>query len=276
MQHPLTEARTVNIDIESYLARHGDIFRTFSEQDSGCVSYAVVVSGQRLFVKHSTDPRGLASLQRAWQLHNTVRHTALPRVHNCFHTPGGMALVYDWADGEGLYGYTPYRGAAGRDDPAGPHARFCALPVNHILTAIDTIYDVHLLLADAGYVAVDLYDGCIIYDFERARTMLCDLDEYRHGPFVLEADRLPGSSRFMAPEEFQRGATIDQVTNVYTLGRVSAVFLGNGTVDPNQWRASASLRQVVQKATAQERRQRFPSIRAFVDAWRSAHREAMR
>jgi serine/threonine protein kinase, bacterial len=275
MQHPLTEARTVNIDIESYLARHGDIFRSFPEQDSGCVSYGVAISGQHWFVKHSNDPRGLASLQRAWQLHNMVQHTALPRLYHCVHTPGGMALVYEWADGEGLYGYTPYRGAAGRDDPAGPHARFRALPAERILAAIDTIYDVHLLLADAGYVAVDLYDGCIIYDFERARTMLCDLDEYRQGPFVLEADRLPGSSRFMAPEEFQRGATIDQVTNVYTLGRVSAVFLGNGTVDPNQWRAGDSLRKVVQKATAPERGQRYPSVRAFVDAWRSAQLECV-
>jgi len=29
---------------------------------------------------------------------------------------------------------------------------------------LNTIFDVQLTLADRGYVAVDLYDGCFIYD----------------------------------------------------------------------------------------------------------------
>jgi serine/threonine-protein kinase len=36
-----------------------------------------------------------------------------------------------------------------------------------------------------------------------------------------------GSSRFMSPEEFELGATIDGSTNVFTMGAVSFELLGN-------------------------------------------------
>jgi hypothetical protein len=54
---------------------------------------------------------------------------------------------------------------------------------------------------------------------------LVDLDGYRP-PYTLDRERQFGSSRFMAPEEWQRGATIDERTTVYTLGRAAFVFLG--------------------------------------------------
>lgn len=82
------------------------------------------------------------------------------------------------------------------------------MPTSEVLAALESIFDAHLAVADAGFVAVDLYDGCFIYDFVARRMRLCDLDEYRPGPFVVDADRLPGSLRFMAPEEFERGAAI--------------------------------------------------------------------
>lgn len=99
--------------------------------------------------------------------------------------------------------------------------RFRSLPVPNILATLDTIYDAHVALTEHGFVASDFYDGCIIYDFDGAQTFLCDLDEYRPGPWKLERDRAYGSTRFMAPEEFRRGATIDHVTNVFNLGRAA-------------------------------------------------------
>jgi hypothetical protein len=57
-------------------------------------------------------------------------------------------------------------------------------------------------------VAVDFYDGCLIYDFAGRAIWLCDLDSYRPGPYVLDRDRQYGSARFMAPEELTKGATM--------------------------------------------------------------------
>jgi serine/threonine-protein kinase len=144
------------------------------------------------------------------------------------------------------------------------------LPVERVLAALDTIYDAHLTLAEAGFVAVDFYDGCILYDFEGHRTYLCDLDEYRPGPFVLAEERLPGSRRFMAPEEWRRGALIDEVTNVYTLGRAAVVLLSNGQLDGPRWRGGPALRAVISRATAADRTLRQQSVRHFVNEWLAA------
>jgi serine/threonine-protein kinase len=261
--------------IEVYLTQIGQVFRAFREQDSGNLAYGVLVAdgapsdGQRWFVKHSSEPRAIASLRRAQALNRQVQHPALPRFYNAFATVDGLALVYEWAPGELLY-FPSRTPPERRRDPTYAPVRFRALPVDDILAALDTIYDLHLVLADHGYIAVDFYDGCIMYDFCRSRTYVCDLDEYQLGPFTLDMDRGFGSSRFMAPEEFQRGARIDQVTNVFTLGRTALLLLGDGTVSFDAWKGTEEMKQVVQRATTPDRARRYPSVRDFVDAWRAA------
>jgi serine/threonine protein kinase len=267
-----TNTKQIQVAVEAYLRQIGEVFHTFRDQDSGCVSYGVLAQGRRWFVKHADDPRGIASLRRAYHLHSTVQHEALPRLHNTFETPGGLALVSDWAPGELLYDYTRFRGKAGRQDPASAHSRFRALPTTQVLDALDTVYDVHLLLAEHGFIAVDFYDGCILYDFDRARTYLVDLDEYRPGPFTLDMDRLPGSRRFMAPEEWQRGARIDQVTNVFTLGRTAIVLLGAGDASLEGWRGTETMKKVVERATSADRAVRHQSVREFAEDWWAAVR----
>jgi serine/threonine-protein kinase len=86
---------------------------------------------------------------------------------------------------------------------------------------------------------------------------------------MLDADRLPGSTRFMAQEEFVRGSTIDQTTNVFTLGRAAAEFLGGGQASHETWRASPGLLNVIHRAIQPDRAQRYPSVADFVDAWQA-------
>jgi serine/threonine-protein kinase len=271
--HPLTDVRAVDDDVEAHLERVGRVFRRFLNHDSHCTSWGVEIGGRRWFVKHSDHPRGLESLRRAVRLHTRAAHPALARLRNTLAAPGGgLALVYDWLPGELLYDGYAWTAEGRRADPACPHVRFRTQPLETVLAGLDTIYDAHLYLADLGLVAVDLYDGCFLWDFEARRMSLCDLDEYRPGPFVLEADRLPGSTRFMAPEEFERGARIDGVTNVFALGRTAAVLLGDGTGSLGAWRGTDRMRAVAERATSPARADRYPSVRAFVDAWRRAVR----
>ena len=131
------------------------------------------------------------------------------------------------------------------------------------------VFDAHVEVARRGFVAVDLYDGCFLYDFERGSLRLFDLDEYRPGPFVVEGDRLPGSTRFMAPEEQQRGATIDERTTVFNLGRVARVLLDEGD-NTGRFRGPAPLHAVAEQATEPRPSSRFATVAAFVDAWRAA------
>ena len=179
-----------------------------------------------------------------------------------------VVVKVKWLPGETLYQYSFARGENARLDPASPYARFRALPTIRILDALDTIYDVHATLAEYGFIAVDFYDGCILYDFDTDWTYLIDLDEYRSGAFVLEADRLPGSKRFMAPEEWQRGAQIDQITNVYTLGRTAFELLGFCRME--NWKGMEAMRAVAERAASPERSARHRSVIEFVKDWRSA------
>ncbi|MGX1668561.1 serine/threonine protein kinase [Streptomyces sp. NPDC055400] len=265
--HPLLDVASVE-RLEPYLEGVGHIFRAFREQDSGCVSYGVAVGGERWFVKSAATAAGVTSLARALGVHGAVQHPAIVPLHHHFKIQGGLALIYPWVDGEVLYHPTVSR-HGGRSDPTSPMARFRNLPVADILRSLDTILDAHLAVERAGFVAVDLYDGCLLYDFEAQRMTLCDLDEYRPGPFILDADRLPGSRRFMAPEEFVKGSTIDIRTTVFVLGRVLRLLLDAGD-DERKWRGSSSQLKVIERATASDPADRFASVKALARAWRGA------
>src|SRR5207244_11011211 len=115
-------------------------------------------------------------------------------------------------------------------------------------------------------------DGCLLSDFARHEMRLCDLDLYREGPYVLDSDRQYGSTRFMAPEEFQRGATIDERTTLFTLGRAAFVLLGpspRGETELEGWKAGDALYQVAMLATEQGPADRYHSVAALVSAWRA-------
>lgn len=145
-------------------------------------------------------------------------------------------------------------------------ARFRALPVARVEEAFARVLDAHLAVEAAGHVAVDLYDGALLYDFAAHEMHLVDLDEYRPGPFVLDAGRLPGSTRFMAPEEFERGSTIDVRTTVHVLGRTARLLLDAGD-EERAWRGTAAQLGVLERATHPEPAERFAGVREFADAW---------
>ncbi|MFF3610343.1 serine/threonine protein kinase [Streptomyces sp. NPDC002580] len=266
--HPLLGVDEVPA-VETYLARVGEVFRVFGEQDSGCVSYGVrLLDGARWFVKEAVNERGRRSLDRGWAFHRTVRHTAIvPQVHRIA-VPGGGAVVMPWRAGEVLYHATG-GGPRDRTGPGSPMARFRSLPVAEVLGAFDRILDAHLTVEAAGHVAVDFYDGSLLHDFTAGTVHLIDLDEYRPGPFVLDGERLPGSRRFMAPEEFVRGAVIDTRTTVFTLGRAARLLLDAGD-EERAWRGTARQLAVVERATFPAPDDRFADVHRFAAAWRAA------
>lgn len=265
----------INDSPERYLQSIGDIFALFNTQDSGNISYGVAVNGVRYFVKTAGDPADsrpyLAHAQRVALLRNAVvlaqsmAHPTLCQLHQVIESPQGPLLVYEWIDGE-LIGVPRSQ----RDDPTSAYQRFRALPVAELLRALDLIYDLHAHLAAAGWIAVDFYDGCLLYDFSPQTLRIMDLDTYHQGPFLNAMGRMFGSSRFMAPEEFQRGATIDQRTTVFTMGRTAALFLGDGTLERTAFRGNDALHAVVQRACQEERNERFATMTEFYTAWRAA------
>ena len=264
--HPLRDIERVNGPPGPYLAAIGTIFAVFGPltQDSGNVSYGVQVGGERFFVK-TTDPEAevfgdhttrVALLYNAARLRQSCDHPALPALHRIVETAHGPALVYDWVEGECLYG--------GRDGPQSAHQRFRRLPGDSILAVLDAIYDLHVQLARRGWIAVDFYDGCLMYDFERRIAHVVDLDMYHLGAFTNRMGRMFGSTRFMAPEEFERGAPIDERTTVFTMGRTAIAFLGDDL--------GGALGAVVQRACRTQCAARYRSLEEFYAAWQQARR----
>ncbi|MGK5734068.1 serine/threonine protein kinase [Streptomyces sp. URMC 124] len=269
--HPLLDIAELP-SVEAHLERIGTVFTAFREQDSGCVSYGVrLPGGERWFVKEGTTGGARRSLDRAWAFHRAVRHPAIvPQVHRIAVRGGNRAVVMPWHEGEVLYHPTA-GGAADRTAPGSAMARFRALPLAPVMRAWDRILSAHLAVEDAGHVAVDFYDGALLYDFAGGVMRLVDLDEYRPGPFVLEEDRLPGSRRFMAPEEFERGATIGARTTVFALGRAARLLLDAGD-EERAWRGSPARLDVLHRATQADPGRRFASVRRFAAAWAAAGR----
>lgn len=142
--------------------------------------------------------------------------------------------------------------------------RFQQLPVAEVERALGTVLDAHRAVAAAGWIAVDLYDGCFLYDFEAGRMWLIDLDEYRPGAFTLDSERLPGSRKYMAPEEFVRGSAIDERTMVHALGRTLHHLLDSAA----GWRGTDRQRAVVARATDPTPSRRHPTVDALIEDWR--------
>lgn len=277
MSHPLLDVAHIEQSPDSYLRAVGTVFAVFDArtQDSGNISYGVQIDENRFFVKTAgdrDDPRpALRHPERAAMLRNAVRlwrdvcHPTLPRLHHVVESPAGPLLVYEWVDGELLRA-----DAAERDDPRSVFQRFRALPVAEIVTALDQVFALHAALASSGWIAVDFYDGSLLYDFAARRMRVMDLDLYRQGSFINEMGRMFGSTRFMAPEEFVRGARIDEQTNVFTMGRTVAVLLSDGSLERPPFRGGDALHEVLVRACQQDRSRRFASLSEFYAAWQTA------
>jgi serine/threonine protein kinase, bacterial len=267
-------------DPDRYLAEQGTIVDTFDHrtQDSGNVSWVVEVEGRRLFVKSAgadtapapgapvpyLDHAGrVALLRNAVTLARSVSHPALPRLLNVLESPWGPVLVYEAAAGELVGVHREHRA-----DPASAYQRFARAPAALVIGAFDQLIDVHVALAEQGWVAVDLYDGCLVVDFATGRLAVVDLDTYRRGPSTHDMGRMFGSTLYMAPEEFELGAPIDQRTTVFTLGRLAWHFGTRLTERPSEFCGPAGLAEVVQQAIRPSREERPATVAELADAWR--------
>ncbi len=272
--HPLVVPH-IDGSAESFLRAAGRVFAVFGRsQDSGNVSYGVEIAGERWFVKTAGHPtaRGrpgalthgerVELLRAAARFARRFEHPTLAGLHTVIESPEGPLLVYRWAPGELLH-----RPRHRRADPDSAFRRFRALPPGSIVAVLDQVIDLHVLVAGAGWVAGDFYDGCLIYDFAGSRLTIIDLDMYRPGPIRNERGRMFGSTRFMAPEEFELGAVVDERTTVFTLGRTVLVLLGGDSDDGRPFRGNPEQLRVARAATTPDPAGRLPSVAAFARAW---------
>lgn len=268
-------------DPATYVRRCGTVLRQFDHrtQDSGNVSWLVESEGRRLFVKTAgtrQPPTGspipyldhdarVRLLRNAIELARSCAHPALPILLNVIESPGGPVLVYEAATGELVRVPSEERG-----DAASPYQRFARLPAPVLLELFDTLVDLHVSLAAVGWVAADLYDGCLVVDFDGPRLRVIDLDSYRRGAGTNEMGRMFGSTRFMAPEEFELGARIDEKTTVHTLARIVWHFATRLTEERSHFCGSTALAHELARACRPSPADRHASVADFGRAWFAA------
>lgn len=277
----LALART-DLPAEGLVASAGRTLARYDHrtQDSGNISWLVATEQGEYFVKSAgtrePPPPGapipyldhaarVRLLRSALEIAQSVDHPALSRLRAVVEAADGPVLVYDRAPGE-LIGVPSAR----RSDPASPYRRFAAAPPGIRLTVLGQLLEAHAALERAGWVACDLYDGCLMVDLATGRLTLIDLDTYRRGASTNDMGRMFGSSRFMAPEEFELGAPLDSRTTVFTLGRIARHFGTGLTEELAHFCGGAEAAEVIDRATRPSRSERFGSVGELAAAWTRA------
>lgn len=264
----------------TWLQSLGTVFCVFDQQDSGNISFGIENNGIKHFVKYagcrplafSGEPiDAISRLSTAISLYKTLKHPYLINLINHFKPNNGYAAIFEWFKGECLHSHWLFAGKAKQTHPESPFYKFKQLSVEKRLQALNTIYEFHKFVESQGYVAVDFYDGSILYDFSTDVTKICDIDFYRPAPSVNDmGENFWGARRFKSPEEFILGAPIDAKTNVFTMGAIAFGLLG-GEMDHSfsKWEANKSLYEVALRAVSKERERRYITVSEFKKAWDS-------
>ena len=254
----------------SWIAGYGRVFRVMDRQSAAHLLFGVEGPYGRLFIKYAgartVNYRGklsdaVFSLQNAMRLYR-FDHPALLRPLAHGPAGGGYAAIFPWR-GDGFLRSIPPDSTVRR--------RVRHLAPDRSLKMLDMVFDLHLMLASEGLIAGNFSDSQILIDFERDEAVLWDIDLYREKPAANDKSRLRGQSRYMAPEEYVLGAALDESTTVYNMGALAFAFLGDEEErSQTSWFGPQALYPVARRAVQESKADRYPSLRAFLNAWRQA------
>jgi serine/threonine-protein kinase len=248
----------------TWLRRYGTVFQVMDRQFFGNLCFGVTGPYGRLFIKYAgaktVNFRGKPA-NAVYALHSAMplydrEHPALTKLMACGPAGDGYAAIFAWRDA------VPLRLALDR---------VRELPLEKSLRMLDMVFDLHAAMALDGIVASDFQDGSVLIDFDREEAIVCDIDLYRRKPAFNDKGRLRGSSLFMAPEEYELNAALDETTTEYNMAALAFAFFG-GYEDRGRraWKAPECLWEVAHRAVSESKADRYPSMRAFLDAWREA------
>lgn len=251
-----------------FLKKYGKVFRVYDDQDSGNICFGIENPEGRLFVKFAGAQtaeydgdvsEAVQRLKATVPVYQSIQHRALIRYRASEEIAQGFAMIFDWADGECM----------GRMYEES-HKIIMNLPTEEKLQIYAEVIDFMIAVAKMGYVAVDFYDGSIMYDLSTKKVTICDIDFFRKSPTVNDMGRMWGSSRFMSPEEYELGAPLDEITNVFTIGRMGFSIFTDSDFELEHWPLSESAFHVLEKAASPERSDRYTSIAELKAEWLEA------
>lgn len=253
----------------SFVTRYGAPFAVSAEADAGVVALGVEgpqhgrllirFAGAALTEARRAPEEAAHALRAAMPVYEALYpHSALIKLQGHGAVAGGYAAIFSWPAGERLQ----TREAL---------ALLLRQPLLSRLRMIDAALDFHAYALSRGYLPVGFETGRLAADFATARLTVCDVDLYRPLPAVNDRGRMPGSPRFLAPEEYEPQAALDEITAQYAMGALAFAFFANhGSRERAAWTAGEPLYQVAARACSESRAARYPTYAAFLREWRDA------
>ncbi|MCI8665927.1 MAG: serine/threonine protein kinase [Dorea sp.] len=279
----------------TWIKKYGTVFSVIDETGSGCISFGVANGEEKYFIKIAgadtidaeiPPKESVETLKNAAGMYQTLKHPNLVELLEHYGYQDYYIAVFRWVEGGCLFDYWNFEKYDKNPDIISPAVRFKELPADRKLSAVEDIFSFLETVAANQYVAVDFYDGSLIYDFETDRMTICDIDLFRIQPAVNDiGEDYWGTKRLKAPEEYILGAVVDEVTNVYTLGAMLFDFFGAFTTEEigrryttrsflpcpkERWSLGDEAYSVILQAVEHDRDKRYQTIAKFHESFRKA------
>lgn len=279
----------------TWLKRYGTAFWVVDETGSGCICIGMENGEKRYFCKIAgvntieaevSPKESIELLRESVHLYFDLRHPNLVKIIEDYDYNQFYVVVFEWAEGECLFDHWNFEKYQRDTTIKSPKEKFKQLPVCKKLSTIDVLFSFLQNVNEKGYVAVDFYDGSIIYDFSTDKTSICDIDLFRKTPVINDrGTEWFGTKRLKAPEEYIKGSVIDKQTNIFTLGALIFEFFGcfsdeeikqryyNNQFFPcpySNWQLNEESYQVAVKAVNLNKNERYITFDDFFAEWKKA------
>lgn len=278
----------------SWLTQFGKVFSVIDETGSGCICFGVEsdkkyfykIAGAKTIEAEVSEAESIQLLKNAVAIYQDIKHPNLIEFIECFEYEQFFIAVFAWAEGECLFDHWNFDKYKENTQIESPAKKFKKLSVEQKLNVVEVLFSFFDTVAKNGYVAVDFYDGSIMYDFMKHQVTICDIDFFRKKPTKNDlGEEYPATKRLKAPEESMLGACIDEDTNVFTLAGIIFDMFGIFTKEDIQaryrknhfipckvenWTLNQQSYEVVFKATQLDRSKRYQTIETFYHDWKDA------
>ncbi|RDU23669.1 hypothetical protein [Anaerosacchariphilus polymeriproducens] len=279
----------------SWLNKYGNAFSVIDQTGSGCLCVGIQDKVDKYFCKIAgvgtvnaevAPLEAVNILKKSVQLYQNLKSPNLIEMVDAYQYNEFFIAVFKWSEGECLFDHWNFEKYKNNSSLKSPAERFKKLDAKRKLKVVDEIFTFMINVSKHNYVAVDFYDGSILYDFKNDETTFCDIDFFRKSPVInnMGSDWY-GTKRLKSPEEYIFGDIINEVTNVFTIGALIFDFFGDFDSEDilkryndccfypstlEKWSLNEKSYNVVIKATKQKRENRYRTIREFYAAWSDA------
>lgn len=280
----------------TWLKKYGTAFWVVDETGSGCICIGMEDADRKYFCKIAgvntieaevSPKESVKILKKAVRLYYDLAHPSLIKIIEAYDYKQFYVAVFEWADGECLFDHWNFETYQRDTNIKSPKEKFKELSVNKKLKAIEVLFSFLQNANQKGYVAVDFYDGSIMYDFLTDITTICDIDFFRKAPVINDKGiEWFGTKRLKAPEEYIEGCAIDEQTNIFTLGALIFEFFGeytdeeiqqrycNNQFNPcllSKWQLNEESYRVATKAVSLNKGERYLTFTEFFRKWKATY-----